>query len=269
MEVVQPQDTPNQNPANTRIKKCLNCEATVTENRIETARFGTRIIYAWVQDQWPSMRGFCPTCELVEAAKEQAIREELCRQGRERRKKQEMDALFKSFGGEKPATEFTFDKFDGILNFTALQKARAFDPSRHNLFLYGPTGTGKTHLACALAREQLEHGMDVEFYKVPALMREFRRRMEPDEEEALLKQLIKAPVLVIDDLGVGKATEYVIEKLHEVIDGRQNEYRHGLVLTSNLSLNGIAETFKDRIADRLNGMCEQVKMEGDSHRKRG
>lgn len=269
MEVLKP-DTQNQSPGNTRIKHCSNqpCESTTVETYLETSRFMGKVYHAWVQDSWPSPRGFCNTCEISVRAKEERIREEQQRIAREKLREKQRDEFLKSFGGEKPVKEFTFDRFDGILNLTAFKKAKAFNPLEQNLFFYGPSGTGKTHLACAIAREQFERGMLVEFYKVPNLMREFRRRMDPDDEDRFIKHLVAVPVLVIDDLGVGKATEYVIEKLHEVIDGRQNNYFHGLVITSNLSLNGIAETFKDRIADRLNGMCELIKMDGDSQRKR-
>ena len=270
MEVIRPQDMQSQSQENTRTRKCAakGCVATVVEHEIETARYGPKVFKAWVQDEWPSKRGFCNPCEMAERVKEAAIEEARRIEAKERWRKHRIDEINKAFGGEKPATEFTFDRFDGILNFPALEKARNFDYTRQNLFLYGAPGTGKTHLACALAREQVERGINVEFFKVPGLMREFRRRLDPDEEEEFIKRLVAVPVLVIDDLGVGKATEYVVEKLHEVIDGRQNNYRSGMVLTSNLSLNGIAETFKDRIADRLNGMCDLVKMDGDSHRKR-
>lgn len=270
MEIIRPQDTQSQHQGNTRTRKCAasDCTSTVTEHRIESARFRSTVIYTWVQDEWPSHRGYCPPCDIAVRAREAAELERQQKEAEERRRQARMEDLFSAFGGAKPIQEFTFDRYDATINFAAFQKVRSFDPTRQNLFLYGAPGTGKTHLACALAREQAERGINVEFFKIPSLMREFRRNLDPDDEERLIRQLVAAPVLVIDDMGVGKATEYVIEKLHEIIDGRQNDYRNGLVLTSNLSLNGIAETFKDRIADRLNGLCELVKLEGASHRRR-
>lgn len=268
MEITQ--GTQKQSPENTRTKSCTRagCLNTVTERQIVTGKIGAKVFHAWVQEEWPSPRGFCPACEVAERAREHAEYEAHQNRLAEERRKQRLFALFRSFGGEKPVEEFTLDRFDPMANYGAFQKAKNFDPSKDNLFFYGAAGTGKTHLACAIARAQAEKGEIVEFFKVSPLMREFRRRLDPDDEEAFVLKLTMTPVLVIDDLGVGKATEYVIEKLHEVIDGRLNNRQNGLVLTSNLSLNGIAETFKDRIADRLNGMCELVKFEGSSHRRK-
>jgi DNA replication protein DnaC len=268
MELREAQGTQNPEPGNTRTRKCSKgCGATTIETYIKTGEFRAKVYGTWISDQWPAGLS-CPACSLAEEAKKASEREAQEKILNERRAKAEQEKLFKMFGGQRPLDEFTFERFEPVHNFAAFQRVKNFNPLADNLFLYGPTGTGKTHLAVALAREMVDRGLNVSFYKVPALMREFRRNLDPDAEESLIRLLASTAVLVIDDMGVGKATEYVIEKLHEVIDARQNQYRAGLVITSNLSLNGIAETFKDRIADRLNGMCDLVKVEGDSHRKR-
>jgi DNA replication protein DnaC len=246
----------------TRTKTCLGCEATVQETYVGVGAFGY-----WFQDVWTDPDR-CPRCGIIEAGKKAQEDEEKLKAAKARLHASQREKFLKMFGGQKPVDEYTFDKFDPVMNLPAFQRAKNFNPLSENLFFYGTTGIGKTHLAVALAREQFERGYDVLFFRVPDLMREFRRNLDADKEDALLKRLITTPILVIDDFGVGKATEYVIERLHEVIDGRQNDYRNGLVITSNLSLNGIAETFKDRIADRLNGLCELIKLEGQSHRKR-
>lgn len=261
-------DTLRPAPGSTRTRTCLgDCGAICTETWVQTGQFGTKTYGDWYSEEWFGGH-YCPACHSANEVKHQEKVEADRKEREDLRKKQIEENLAKMLGGQRPFDEYTLERFEPMNNFAAFQRVKNFNPLADNLFLYGPTGTGKTHLAAALVREMMNRRMDVAFYKVPALMREFRRNLDPDDEEKLVRRLASTGVLVIDDLGVGKATEYVIEKLHEVIDARQNEYRAGLVITSNLSLNGIAETFKDRIADRLNGMCDLVKMDGESQRRK-
>lgn len=163
--------------------------------------------------------------------------------------------------GPKGMAEFDFAKFRVVAGTeNAYERAIGFDPNLFNLYLHGPCGTGKTHLGFAIAKKFLESGQDVAVYKPTDIMRLFRRK-DAEEEDKQLARMAKHDVLVIDDLGVGKATEFANQILYEIIDLRIMNYRHGLVITSNLSLQQFAEKVgDDRLPSRIAGMCEVVEI---------
>jgi DNA replication protein DnaC len=204
----------------------------------------------------------CPACEM-EQQREQAARA-ATRADRERRTE-----LLAILGGEKAET-FTLDAFKpqaGALE--ALQEARAFHPKRSNLYLWGPCGTGKTHLASGIAAKWFWEGARVDFWKPPALMRHMRVK-EADEQERRIERASTVPLFVLDDLGVGMATEFYNQILWEIIDNRDMTKRNGLIITSNLSLAALAEKLgDDRLPSRIEGLCKIVKIEGKDYRQEG
>lgn len=164
--------------------------------------------------------------------------------------------------GFKGSMEFSFEQFKIVAGTeNAYNAAFAFHPDDKqlgNIYLHGVCGTGKTHLAGAIARKNIEAGRSVEIHKPTEIMRMFRRK-DADEEERMLKKLAGQEVLVIDDLGVGKATEFANQILYEIIDMRINNYRNGLVITSNLSLAEFADKCgDDRLPSRIKGLCRIV-----------
>lgn len=115
-----------------------------------------------------------------------------------------------------------------------------------NLMISGPTGTGKTGLALAALREMhIAHERTVRFGTMPDLMAALR----PDDariardERATVEQLQRVQVLLLDDLGAERPTEWQSEQLYRVIDGR---YQRGLptIITTNLA------SVEDRVGPR-------------------
>ena len=154
----------------------------------------------------------------------------------------------------------TFHVADG--NKKALDAVKNFNPKTTSLYLWGPVGCGKTHLACAIFRVDPL----AEFYKSTELIRWFRMR-DPREEEEEIKRLSEVPVLVIDDLGVQKDSDHALTVLYEIFDKRDMAMRHGLVITSNLSMRDMAlKMGDDRITSRIAGMCDIVEMKGSDRR---
>lgn len=193
--------------------------------------------------------GLCPPCrESVEEEKSRA----------ESDKKRLVEKL-----GIKGFEQFTFDKFKTSPdNVMALETCRAFDPSKASLYLWGPAGSGKTHLSGAIVRG-VPGG---EMIKATALVRWFRLR-DPREEEREIERLANVPVFVVDDLGVQKDSEHALTVLYEILDRRDMNLRHGLVITSNLPLDMLAKKMgDDRITSRIAGMCRIVKVGGNDHR---
>ena len=167
--------------------------------------------------------------------------------------------------GKKGAEQFTFDRFKtSPENVMALETCKAFDPSKASLYLWGPAGSGKTHLAGAIVRGS-KYG---EMIKATSLVRWFRLR-DPREEEREIERLAAVPVLVVDDLGVQKDSEHALAILYEILDRRDMNMRHGLIITSNLPLDLLSKKMgDDRITSRIAGMCRIVKVGGEDHRIR-
>lgn len=197
--------------------------------------------------------GFCPDCsKAAEAARSKKARQRM---------------FVEACLGSKGLREFTFESYKRTPeNADAFGIAQGFNPTAHNLYLYGTCGSGKTHLAGAAWRKRVEEGLACEFLKHPELSRLFRKK-EADEEKMLLKKFADYDVLVIDDIGVGRSTEFSNQILYEILDARISNYKNGLILTSNLSLEDFAmKVGDDRLPSRIAGMCKVVKVTGQDHR---
>jgi DNA replication protein DnaC len=151
-------------------------------------------------------------------------------------------------------------------NELAFVRARAFNPERDNLYLWGPCGVGKTHLAFAIARQFCGAGRSTEFLRPPRLMRRVRLK-DPEEEQQAIDRLVRADVFVLDDLGIGGDSAYARQIFQEILDGRDHDYRAGLIVTSKYSIDALAEKLSDdTISSRLAGMCRVIEVGGNDHR---
>lgn len=176
-------------------------------------------------------------------------------------------SLPSKLGGAKGVT-FTRDTFSvNEQNGSAFRAADSFNPETDNLYLFGSCGTGKTHLACMVAqRAIIDLALRAEYIQPGRLLRRVRGKTG-DEEQEEIDRLAKLDVLVLDDLGAEKDTEYAVQILYEVIDGRVMSYKNGLVVTSNLSLPELAKKFgDDRLPSRLAGLCKVVEITGNDWR---
>lgn len=174
-------------------------------------------------------------------------------------------------GGLRAWEQFTFEKFKRTdTNAKAIEAVQAFDPRKApNLYIVGPTGTGKSHLAVAAARKFIGK-MPVFTLKMYTLAREIRSVKRADVEHEILQRYIHAGVLIVDDLGVSKDTEFSTTLMYELIDGRYMNKPGGLIVTSNLPLDALAEKLgDDRIPSRLAQMCAGgfVSMNGEPDRR--
>lgn len=172
-------------------------------------------------------------------------------------------------GGPRAWQQFTFEKMKTTsTNGPAIEAFKAFDPKKQNLYVYGPTGTGKTHLAVAAARQFLKK-VPVHLLKMYTLSREIRAVMKSAAAEAeVIARYVHAGVLILDDLGVGKDTEFSTSVMYELIDGRYMNRPGGLIVTTNLTLDDLAAKLgDDRIPSRLAQMCQFVNMNGEPDRR--
>lgn len=153
-------------------------------------------------------------------------------------------------------------------NAYAHEKFSQFRHTDDNLFLYGPCGTGKTHLAGALLKKACAENLTVKWCNPMYITRLIKSRW-PSEEEGIIDDLVNQDVLIIDDLGTGSDLMATLRLIYEITDKRRNQKRNGLVITSNLSVEQLAQAYKDdRIASRIAGMCKVIEIGGDDRRIR-
>lgn len=119
------------------------------------------------------------------------------------------------------------------------------------LLFQGNYGSGKTHLAAAIANYRLAQGDRVLFVTVPDLLDHLRASFGPSSEVAydeLFEQVRTAPLLILDDLGAESATPWAEEKLYQLINHR---YLHALptVITTNCELNAMDSRIRSRMVD--------------------
>ena len=134
------------------------------------------------------------------------------------------------------------------------------------LILYGSVGTGKSYAAAIIANELLEK-------KVQVVMTSFIKILKDvstfDDSERL-QIITNASLLIIDDFGAERGTDYAIEKVYDIIDGRYRS-NQPIILTTNLSIEQMKscdDIRYSRIYDRIFEMCYPVKVNGFSWRKK-
>ena len=119
------------------------------------------------------------------------------------------------------------------------------------LVLLGPNGTGKTHLAAAIAAHRVEAGDRVAFATVPDLLDELRATFDPDSAErfdTLFRRLRDVDLLILDDLGAHQSSAWAQEKLYQLLNYRHLG-RRPTVVTSDLELTRLEPRIASRLGD--------------------
>lgn len=160
----------------------------------------------------------------------------------------------------------TFGNFQETPENAAIKRAcmewvRAHPKNPKGIGLTGNTGTGKTHLIAAIVNNLHARGHRVLFAAVPDLIADFRAGIATGESERRIQDAIAAPLLVLDDLGSGKATDYTVEVLERLVNARYEAMTPTLV-TTNLLPQTIGEVISQRVASRLMEMLDWYSLGG-------
>ena len=179
-----------------------------------------------------------------------------------------------SLSNYHPAT----DNASQMLAFKhAYRFVREYPANERGLLFAGPVGVGKTHLAVAILRGLSEKGARSLFCEYGSLLREIQESYNPvsrTSEISVLAPVYEAEVLVLDELGASKPTEWVLDTMTHIIGRRYNDKKLTIFTTNYTDerQSPAGETLQDRIGARLRSrlyeMCGTVLIEGEDYRRR-
>lgn len=167
----------------------------------------------------------------------------------------------------------TFDTWDETISSIPAPTQRAIRTlewlERHeNVVVCGPSGTGKSHFLEALGHAAIDHGAHVTWFSLEALGQIVRRGRADDTTGRLIKRIMRADVIVIDDIGLLPVAAETAEALYRVVDAAYE--KRSIALSSNLHPAGFDELMPKTIAnatvDRLLHHAHVVLTAGDSIR---
>ncbi|MZP29619.1 ATP-binding protein [Heliobacterium undosum] len=139
-----------------------------------------------------------------------------------------------------------------------------------NLLFYGTVGTGKTHLSSAIANRLLGAGKTVIYRTISQIMNSIMEAkfdfQNNGRQPEVLAALRSADLVIIDDLGTEKRTDFVVTELFELVNDR---HRMGkpMVISMNIELGEMANFYNHRLADRLIMQSYCIRFEGKSVRQ--
>jgi DNA replication protein DnaC len=159
----------------------------------------------------------------------------------------------------------------------ATSLAEGFPAVERGMLLLGPPGVGKTHLAVAVLQRLITtRGARGIFYDTRDLLRMIRSTYDPVNQTAemdVLRPVIDADVLVLDDLGAERTSEWVEETLNLIVNARYSD-RRTTIFTSNYlddpdTTNPDSLLFRIgfRMRSRLHEMCESIELDGGDYRE--
>lgn len=203
-------------------------------------------------------------CQCACAAREYEA-EKAAREDREKRLR--IEALRSDGIRDKTLTGC---RFDGATVTAEIGKCKRYADrwdemysANSGLLLWGNTGNGKTFAAACIANQLIDRG-------IPAMITSFPRILSAGyDKRGISEQMQYYPLVVIDDLGAERESEYALETVYMVIDERYKA-KKPLIVTTNLTLDEICKpknmTYQ-RIYDRVLEMCAPVVFRGDSMRR--
>lgn len=227
----------------------------------------------------PAITGDDPTKRIKVHCSCRCEQEVQAREKEEERKKADMEALSRLRDAslmDRRMQEATFDTFK-VNRFNArnhkfcLRYATGFDEmvkKNQGLLMWGDAGTGKSFAAACIANYLLER-------KVPVVMTSIIRLTDlimnrEEQESTIINRLNKAKLVIFDDFGAERSTDYVAERAYSIMNSRYSS-KLPMIVTTNLSLREIEQEQSvkyKRIYDRILENCYPMQFGGDSWRRK-
>lgn len=192
---------------------------------------------------------------------------------KEEEKQKAMQYAKKRLGLPPRFAECTFENFKRELQYVACEISEKYVhdyvpiDTRKGLYLFGEPGSGKTHLAAAMGNALCLKEATY-FTTAPELLLKIKKTFNDSKaNDELLDRLSEAPLLIIDDIGSEKPTEWVRETFFVLIDRRYTHYRP-TIITSNYSLDTLKDRLGYRIASRIAEVSTMVELRPNDYRIR-
>lgn len=137
------------------------------------------------------------------------------------------------------------------------------------LLLWGDVGGGKTFLAACIANALIDKGVPATMTTLPRLVNAMQKDFGA-ERESVLRMVAQTPLLVLDDVGTERDTEYMGEQVYEIINARYKAQKP-LIVTTNLTMEALKkmeDVTHRRIYDRIVEMCTPCKVSGCGRRQK-
>ena len=193
----------------------------------------------------------------------------------ERRQSGKLIKRLKQAGFEE---EKTFEGFDfGFNPQIPVKRIKqfancAYIQKKENIFLLGPVGVGKTHIAQALGHIACRMGHDVIFAKAAAMLRYLHGGRADQSWERRIKQYTSVELLIIDDFGLKPLTQFQSDDFYEIINERY--MKKSTIFTGNRTIEDWHNLFPDPVIansamDRIAHNAHQIIMTGESYRNKG
>lgn len=224
--------------------------------------------------QTPKMKAWedgplqCPTCVAAARERLRVAREAQDRVNREQYLREQADTCVP----QRYRTALLRD-FSDAVSTKVRTWINSVDNVMHQLLIFGPVGTGKTHLACAITREIIlsrieKPGPDVKFTSQAAYLRDIRKSWDSSElsEEYVFGLHTKPRILVLDDIGAARGNENDTLRLGELIAERYDNMKPSVFVT-NLTPDQLKAAVGDRSYDRMRDNGVQIVLNGESRRR--
>lgn len=166
----------------------------------------------------------------------------------------------------------TFDTFDASENEKAYADCRWYvengihQPEKNGLILCGSYGTGKTHLAAAIVNEVTDQGVSALFNTYIGHLEAIKKEFGSNNERTYLDKMYEVELLVLDDVGKERISEWSESVMFDVINNRYENMRP-ILITTNLNAKQLEEYFGGAVYSRLIEMCNMVVTHGKDHRR--
>lgn len=263
-------------------KTCRYCGKTLYHEGIWYAG----VIYIW--QKYPQ-RCDCPSAQEYWRRKDEKDRVKKLTEEEEaerKRRAERMQGLMDESGMKRRFMNRTFETY----KTDTPEREKAYNVSRsyaenfdaafkrgNGLYIMGGNGTGKTHLAAAIAIDLMRREIPVIFRNSVTLMQELRDKLDhPDESiHGFYRSLREADLLIIDDLGKERCTEWTMSELYGIVNDRYEDMRP-TIITTNYSPDNLAaalipsggdRTKIDAVVSRLRESCAVIVLDGEDYRK--